>query len=79
MTRSRLPGEDPEALSVRLEDEQNQAFQYLGDKVLNPTRQASEIVEVLAKGAKGEADAAVKGNAKTIRKVDDEDYVPKQK
>ena len=79
MTRSRLPGEDPKTLSLRLEEDQLQAFQYLVDNVLNLTREAAEIVEVMAKGTKGDVDATARGGAKATRKVEDEDYMPRQK
>ena len=79
MTRSRLPGEDPKTLSLRLEEDQLQAFQYLVDNVLNLTREAAEIVEVMAKGAKGDADVTARGGTKAARRVEDEDYLPRQK
>jgi hypothetical protein len=79
MTRSRLPGEDPKMLSLRLEEDQLQAFQYLVDNVLNLTREAAEIVEVLARGAKGDAETTTRGGTKAARKTDDEDYLPKQR
>jgi hypothetical protein len=79
MTRSRLPGEDPKTLSLRLEEDQLQAFQYLVDNVLNLTREAAEIVEVMAKGAKGDADVTARSGTKAGRKVEDEDYLPRQK
>jgi len=79
MTRSRLPGEDPKMLSLRLEEDQLQAFQYLVDNVLNLTREAAEIVEVIAKGAKGDADVTARSGTKAARKVEDEDYLPKQR
>jgi hypothetical protein len=76
MTRSRLPGEDPKTLSLRLEEDQLQAFQYLVDNVLNLTREAAEIVEVMAKG---DADVTARGGTKAARKLEDEDYLPRQK
>jgi hypothetical protein len=41
--------------------------------------QAAEIVEVLARGAKGDAEATTRGGTKAARKTDDEDYLPKQR
>ena len=79
MTRSRLQGEDQKTLSLRLEEDQLQAFQYLVDNVLTLTREAAEIVEVLAKSAKGDAEGTARGGVKASRKIDDEDYLPKQK
>jgi hypothetical protein len=79
MTRSKVPGEDPKMLSVRLEEEQLQAFQYLVDNVLSLTREADDIVQVLAKGDKAEADPAGRGGSKAVRKSDPEDYLPKLK
>jgi len=66
-------------LSVRLEEEQLQAFQYLVDNVLSLTREADDIVQVLARGDKGEADPAGRGGSKAARKSDAEDYLPKLK
>jgi hypothetical protein len=66
-------------LSLRLEGVQLQAFQYLVDNVLKLTREAAEIVEVLARGAKGDAEATARGGTKAARKADNEDYVPKQR
>ena len=51
--------------------------QYLADNVLKLTGEAAEIVEVLARGAKGDAEATTRGGTKAARKADDEDYVPK--
>jgi hypothetical protein len=79
MTRSRLPGEDPKVLSIRLDEDQLQAFQYLVDAVLGLTKEASEIAEALSKGAKGDADPAARGGPKLARKVEDDDYIPKLK
>ena len=67
MTRSRLQSEDPKVLSLRLEEDQLQAFQYLVENVMNLTREAAEIVEVLAKGSKSDADAGAKGGTKATR------------
>jgi hypothetical protein len=79
ITRSRLPGEDPKMLSLRLEEDQFHAFQYLVDNVLNLSREAAEIVEVLARGAKGDAETTTRGGTKAARKTEDEDYLPKQR
>ena len=67
MTRSRLPGEDPKTLSLRLEEDQLQAFQYLVENVMSLTREAAEIVEVLARGSNADADAVVRGGGKANR------------
>jgi hypothetical protein len=77
MTRSRVPGEDPNVLSIRLEEDQLRAFHYLVDTVLSLTQEASEIAEALAKETGGEADAVARGGRKATRKVEDEDYMPK--
>jgi len=62
-------------LSLRLEEEQFQAFKHLVDNVLNLTREAAEIVEDLARGARGDAEATAGGGTKAARKTDDEDYL----
>jgi hypothetical protein len=55
LTRSRIHGDEPSVVSLRLEEDQLQAFQFLVDHVLTLTREASEIVEVLARSSKSDA------------------------
>lgn len=69
MTRSRMPGDDPKLLSLRIEHDQLEAFQYLVDNVLTLTREAAEVVEALTKVTRDDPDTKIAG-----RKFDDEDF-----
>jgi hypothetical protein len=79
LIRSRVPGEDPRVFSLRLDEDQLQAFQYLVESVLDLTRETTEIVDAMAKASKDNDDMPSAGNAKTTRKGSSEDYMPKMK
>lgn len=77
MTRHRLPGDDPNVLSLRIEEDQMQAFQYLVDNVLTLTREAAEVVDALAKGTKADADMPPIAITRTASRKSDEDDLPR--
>jgi hypothetical protein len=66
ITRSRLPaGAGTTAVNLRLEEDQLEAFDFLVDNVLNLTREASEIADLLARGAKDIVPAATAAKRRT--------------
>lgn len=76
MTRRRHEGGDHNGVSLNVDEDQLMAFQYLVDNVLELTREAAEVVDILAKGSKGSSDLTSSSNTRASnRKSDQEDYL----
>ncbi len=71
VSRSRLPAEPGSTtVSLRLEAEQLEAFEFLVENVLNLAREAAEIADLLTRG--GRQDIAVSGTNGSRRRSSDD-------
>ena len=65
VTRSRLPA-DPgtSTITLRLEEDQLEAFEFLAENVLSLTREASDIADLLSRGGRPEIAASSANGSK---------------
>jgi putative heme degradation protein len=64
ITRSRVPDAGTDTITLRLEKDQLEAFEFLVGNVLSLTREASEIADLLSRGGRTEITTSTANGSK---------------